>query len=377
MATISSESDSILKATPAQRAAASYGMRLCAALIVVLALGAGYREVVQGSSLVARDDNPRNVDAERAIDRDPILARDGTILAVSQDLNAGYPRPSFVRHYPHPDAAPVVGYYSLWHGVGGVERYADARLRGHVRLTDRLLHRTQIGGPFTITLDLQMQDHLATALSGTTGSGIILDWRSGEVLAMVSTPSYDPNTLNDNWDTLRARADAPLVNRATQGLYQPGTLLKWMYTQAAARGNQWRQPVEGWDATDQFNLGKPVEFELDNAAVAYPARATYSETIGQGVLRLTPLRVAVTAASLAAARIVTPTIRLGPQNASPPQILPVLTTGVDVFVPISHDKQVGWHVQIGSRTVTVLALELPNASTDQLRSVVSKLPSEP
>src|SRR5664279_4081844 len=104
--------------------------------------------VVVSDSLLARDDNPRNVEAERAILRGQIYDRGGAALArtlIAGTSPAG--KPVIQRVYPHPDTATAVGYYSLIHGVGGTEAAFDPQLRGDDRqdaLTaalDALFHR--------------------------------------------------------------------------------------------------------------------------------------------------------------------------------------------------------------------------------------------
>ena len=367
--------DYVFQVMPAQRSAARYGMLLCAILLAGLGLTAGYRNILQGDSLIVRDDNPRNVDAERAINRGAILSRDGTALAVStvQASNQPFVTPSYIRQYPNPDTAPVAGYYSIQHGVGGIEAYADTRLRGQSSPFASLLHPVQSGAAFTTTVDLNQQARLSRALTGTVGSGIILDWRSGEVLAMVSNPTYDPNTLDDNWDALRARADAPLINRATQGLYQPGALLQWLYSGAKDASSNPSQAVLNWDASDRFQLGKSVPFELENASVPYPVTATYTETLGQGTLRLTPLRVAVSAASLAVGAPVTPTLTYHPGHANLDSITPKVTSQVTVLAQISQKTHVGWYVKIDKTMVVVLALEMNQPSIETLNAVVQRL----
>jgi peptidoglycan glycosyltransferase len=359
--------DMVLRVTSTQRAASRYAALLCAALFTVLALGIGFRGVTQGQMLIAREDNPRNVDAERAIQRGPLLARDGTPLAYSVLQQSDAQLLTYARRYPHPEVAPVTGYYSLRYGVGGLEEYANSTLRGQLSFTDKLLHRPQAGMPFTTTLDLELQQTMSATLQGSIGSAMVLDWRTGEVLALVSVPTFDANTLDEHWDTLRTRADAPLVNRVTQGLYQPGALLSWM---AHHHPN-----AAEWSDKDMFSLGNPVPFELDNAAVPYPATTTYSETIGQGTLRVTPLRVATVAATLAAGHPVTPTLTAFPDNeirlANTVRGIPLqpLTT----FAQTGKDHYVGWHVEADAQHIWVIALEQHNTNPTRLNAIAAQV----
>lgn len=385
--------------SPAQHTATRRAMQLSAALIALVSAIAGYWGVARSSELTARSDNPRLVDAERAIRRGPILARDGTVLAYSAPLSNGAPArfdTPHARRYPYPETAPAVGYASWRHGTGGIETYADAILRGALTPLDRLLHRPQIGAAFTTTLDIALQQRLHRALAGSTrpagrGAGIIIDWQTGEVLALASAPSFDPNQLDEGWDSLRADARAPLLNRATQGLYQPGPLLQWLYcagagrrdcdsqTRAASSGSEDRA-LTMWDAGDRFNLGRPVPFELDNAHTPYPATGTYSETIGQGTLRVTPLRVATTVAGLMAGWPLTPTLQYHPrpltdaQRGGSPAF--VLDQPVIRFAQAGRSQYVGWLIMpvraADANAILVIALEQSHSRPAQLAAIAGQ-----
>lgn len=374
--TSKTSSDLVLRATSKQREATRYTVGILLALMLSAAVVLTWWSLIHASDLTARDDNPRKTDVERAIIRGNIVSRDGTILAYSQPVSTTgeYSPPVFERMYPYLFAAPVVGYYSLWHGVGGSEAVADKQLRGVSTLTDQLLHRSPVGQPYTTTIDIALQRKLSAIMSGTVGAAINMDWHSGAVLALYSTPSYDPATLDHDWDVLRTRDDAPLLNRVTHGLYQPGGLLAWLYT---TKLNQNRQTsgADAWDSTDRFELGKPVSFEFDNAAVPYPVTGSYSETIGQGTLRVTPLRIAVSAASLAANHGVTPHLTLY-EAESPRQPGDTLLAQYIGSAQSSAGRYVGWYVAIDENTVTVIALESPSAELNQLLWMVAQLRSK-
>ncbi|MGQ9904808.1 MAG: FtsW/RodA/SpoVE family cell cycle protein [Anaerolineae bacterium] len=374
----------VFRPSPAQHTATRRAMQLSAALVVVLSGAAGYWGVARSAELTARSDNPRLIDAERAIQRGPILARDGTVLARSEPIQ----RSVYARRYPRPAAAPVIGYASWRHGTGGIETYADPILRGSLTTLDRLLHRPQIGAAFTTTLDIALQERLHRALAAATmtqgsagGAGIIMDWQTGEVLALTSAPSFDPNRLDEDWDKLRADTQAPLLNRATQGLYQPGPLLQWLYSIAA--GSPLTNTTR-WDPLDRFDLGQPVPFELDNAYTAYPASGAYSETIGQGTLRITPLRVAATVAGLIAGRPVTPTLatKQGAPAHLPPHVggnvASALSQPVIHFAQAGRNQYVGWLIAritqksmsaSATEAVLVVALEQTDTSPGWLEEI--------
>ena len=176
-------------------------------------------------TVCARGDNARNVIAQQRIARGAILDRTGEPLAYSEPGATGV----MVRRYPHPEAASAVGYYSLTYGTAGIEAAHDAVLRGEdgradlEALLDELLHRPPAGSDVRATLDLGVQEAVVAALKGRMGAAVVLDAATGDVLALASLPTYDPNTLDAQWDALTAdRAASPLLNRATAGLYQPG-----------------------------------------------------------------------------------------------------------------------------------------------------------
>jgi len=367
--------DLALKVTPRQRLATRNAIGFALALIAMAAVATSYWGVFRAADLTNRSDNPRQVDQERAIARGSIVARDGTLLAYSE-LQAqanDFSPPVYVRRYPIASAAPLIGYYSLWHGVGGIEAYADTPLRGTTTPLNSLLHQSQVGMSITTTLDISAQTYVADVISGTIGAVVIMDWHTGEILVLASTPGYDPATLDADWDTLRNMADAPLLNRATQGLYQPGALLAWLY--ANERGLKQESSIEAlaWDPNDRFELGKPVTFELNNASAPYPPSGAYTETIGQGTLRVTPLRVAVTAARLAAGQVIVPTVTLvksSNQNRAGHSEMRAEYTGL---AQSSAGKTVGWYVGIDDQVVTVLTLEAQTDNAVLLNEMTARL----
>ncbi len=377
------------------RLAAGRAMRLSAALLAALALGTGYWSIVRGPELVARADNPRRVEAELATFRGAIYARDGVLLAYSSCVGALQPlarcdarrgSPSALRYerrYPLPEAAPAVGYYSQRYGVGGLEAFADAALRGSRTWLDDFLHRPRIGQAITTTLDAGWQRRAAAALrAGSTlsvahGAAIVMNWRTGEVLALTSAPTFDPNRLEQDWERLRATPDAPLVNRATQGLYQPGLLLRWLIEARAPMTDRavLNRPDEFMARLEPLNLHRPVPFELPNEARPLPATATYSETIGQGQLRVTPLRVAATLAELAAGRPVTPTLLSG-ASAAPagaPTVERSALRPFSGFAQIADNRFVGWRARIAGDLVLVLAIETPMRDEPALIRAIAAL----
>src|SRR5262249_12299505 len=203
------------------------------AAFFVVTISLVYWSVFASDTMLARDDNPRRVEAERALMRGAIYDRNGQILAKTTQVGVSASGMPIVRRdYPVPEAVTALGYYSLVHGVGGVEAAFDKQLRGDdLRdssqiVVGNMLHRQQVGSDLRLTRDDRLKSGLKKALGSQKGAVIVIDVPSGAVLAMVSTPSFAPNRLDQDYDALRHDPAAPLLNRVTQGLYQPGGALQ-------------------------------------------------------------------------------------------------------------------------------------------------------
>jgi peptidoglycan glycosyltransferase len=193
----------------------------------LVAAGLLYWQVVRAPDLLARADNPRLVQAELRLRRGRLLDRYGTVLAHSEvKPGPGALEDVVERRYPYGEAAHVVGYASLRYGTGGAEGAFDASLRGQPDFLGRLVHRPQSGQDVWLSLDLEAQRAADRALGTRRGAAVVMDARTGEVLALVSHPDYDPNTLEEDWDDLADDPEAPLLNRATQGVYPLGDLAR-------------------------------------------------------------------------------------------------------------------------------------------------------
>lgn len=233
--------------------------RLFAAVLIVfgvVALSAAYWAITGPTSILQREDNPRLVASEAAIRRGSIRDRDGVVLAESVVENS-----TVSRNYPYPETSSVVGYSSLRYGVGGAEAAFNAVLRGDdlaVDLSDQLvqdlLHRPQVGSDIRLTLDLAIQQAMLEAMGDQAGAAVVLSVPDGKLLGLVSTPTFDPNTLDEHWEQLAASPDKPFFNRALQGSYQPGSILQTPLMAAALVANQ---PL----TASTFDATAPVRLE--------------------------------------------------------------------------------------------------------------------
>ncbi|MEA2537920.1 MAG: penicillin-binding protein [Chloroflexota bacterium] len=232
-------------ATPIGRGVVRLGLVLLVAF-AILAGGAGYWQVVRSADLVGRPDDPLLIAAARNVVRGEIRDRDGHVLATSKRDKNREP----YRVYPSMAVAPVIGYASRQFGTAGLERAYDAQLSG-IRAADpvdELLSKfaTDRYRPqdLTLSLSLDLQKEAVRLLGKDRGAVVMLDPRNGEVLALASTPTYDAgaiaspdaDTAKAAFATVVADRDKPLLDRAIQGRYVPGSVFK-IVTSIAALGS--------------------------------------------------------------------------------------------------------------------------------------------
>ena len=119
----------------------------------------------------------------------------------------------------------------------------------------RTLLRSDTGYDVRLTVDAELSQTAYRALGEHRGAVVVMDAATGAVLAMVSTPSFDPSVTERAWDELSSRADSPLVNRAAQGLYPPGSTFKTLIADAALKTGV-TTPDEIFDCTGELAIGK-------------------------------------------------------------------------------------------------------------------------
>jgi peptidoglycan glycosyltransferase len=183
--------------------------------------------------------NPKNrrelLEAQK-IDRGAIRAGDGTVLARS----ARQPDGTYSRRYPQGGLfAHAVGYSYTRLGRAGLERFYDDELTGRQdalgTVFERLIGTDRRGDDVKTTLDPGAQRVALQQLAGRKGSVVALDPRTGAVKVLANEPAYDPNALRETarFEALNRDPNAPLLDRATQAGYPPGSTFK-VVTAAAA-----------------------------------------------------------------------------------------------------------------------------------------------
>ncbi len=217
-------------------------LRLYVVVLILFAVLVGFTSrwtVFEASALRDNPLNQRSLLQERKIKRGTIRSADGQVLARS----VKQPGDVYTRRYPTGDLfAHAIGYAFTTIGRAGFEESRNDLLTGRrtelVTALESILGRSNVGNDIRTTLDTKAQQEAVRALqdSGHKGALVAIDVKTGGVLVMASSPSYDPNGI-DNPAIFRRlnrdEANAPLVNRATQNGYPPGSTMK-VVTAAAA-----------------------------------------------------------------------------------------------------------------------------------------------
>jgi peptidoglycan glycosyltransferase len=225
---------------------------LMMAMFVLLLANDSYVQVVEGSTWANSPYNLRKLYDQFAVQRGLITASDGTTLASSQATNDQL---KYLREYPNgPLYAPVTGYYSVTSGAHGMEYAENSILNGtdnrlFVRqLSDLVTGGNPAGGGVETTIDPKVQaaGYNTMVQDGFTGAAVAIQPSTGQILGMVSVPSYDPNKLSSH-DTAAAQAayngyapnsiTSPLINQVVSQSYAPGSTFKLVVASAALSNN--------------------------------------------------------------------------------------------------------------------------------------------
>ncbi|MCC6383224.1 MAG: hypothetical protein IT304_12015 [Dehalococcoidia bacterium] len=307
------------------------------------------------TDLADKEGNPRVLAEFRDPNRGSILDREGNVLAESL--------PDGTRRYTDASVAHAVGYIDPRYGSQGAELAFNSYLSGQKAASWEQAFKTELlrdperGLDVRLTLDPAIQAAAAQALGDRSGAVVALDPKTGEVLAMISVPTYDPGSLEDNGEALLGDPSSPLLNRAAQGVYPPGSTFKTVTASSALEHHTITPettvtcpgeividgfPIScsnvpqgvgtypfraaftfsvnaifgqvgidlGWPAlietARKFGFGEPLDFTLETTPTQlYNDGADLSKALlastafGQGELLVTPLQMAVVAATIA------------------------------------------------------------------------------
>ena len=243
------------------------GVALVAALIVATT----YWQTWASAGLADRQDNEIQRVAQFSIKRGLIRASDGTILASNRIKKVGGQK-LYLRRYPQGGLfSHVVGYSTQSRARAGLESSMNDYLTGANRnldtvlktTLDRIRGATITGNDVWLSLKPGAQRLAMRELAGKCGSVVALDPRNGKVLVMASRPTYDPNLVEKDFariNNIRAtcRPAAPLLNRATDGLYTPGSTFKVVTASAALDSGRFTPSSRFYDPGYCIEYGQRV-----------------------------------------------------------------------------------------------------------------------
>ncbi len=193
---------------------------------VFLSLGLVYWQVVNADTMLDHPANRRAIFLEKRINRGGIYDRNGIVLAETKQTASGK-----VREYPQGEMfQPLLGYATVQYGSAGLEASkADMLLglndRSVLRKIQNLFDLERPGHDLILTLDSRLQEVGYKALEGKIGALVALDPRNGDVLALVSQPSFDGNKIEEDWEEIMNQAGSPLLNHAFSQ-FPPGSIMK-------------------------------------------------------------------------------------------------------------------------------------------------------
>jgi penicillin-binding protein A len=215
-----------------------------AILFVALLVNINLVQVTRAGSLANGPGNNRSTIKEYGKQRGPILA--GAAPVAVSVLTTGVLK--YQRTYPAgPMYVPATGFYSLVYGRTGIERVENAVLAGTdprfslQQLADLVAGRVTKGGSVQLTLDPRAQAAAWAGMKGKVGAVVAIEPTTGRILALVQSPSFDPNLLSNNdpnveqkaWTRYLADPQQPLLNRPLVELYPPGSTFKLVTLSAA------------------------------------------------------------------------------------------------------------------------------------------------
>jgi len=251
---------------------------------IFLSFGLVYWQVVKADDLLDNPDNRRAVYMEKRIIRGGIFDKNGIVLAQTKQTADGR-----VREYPQGDMfEPLLGYATVQYGSAGLEASEAENLLGMnertvLRKIQNIFDLERIGNDLILTLDSRLQAVAYEKLKGKTGSVVALDPRNGDVLALVSQPSFDGNKIQTDWGNIIQQKGSPMMNHAFSQ-FPPGSIMKVVTSAALFRA--------GLDTAELYNCsgstiinGQPIIEQSDKVhgwvnydlALAYSCNTYFAE----------------------------------------------------------------------------------------------------
>lgn len=232
-----------------------------------------YWSVFDAEALKEKEVNRRPLLEQQQIRRGRILAADGTVIAKSVNVGTKGER-AYVRRYPHGRLfGHPIGYSFVKYGDAEFERFHNEELVGEESefssILDQILGRKQEGNDIVTNIDSEAQRvAMADLEAAGFGAVVAIEPQTGEIKAMVSSAPYDPNRVPDEYSKLATNEiETPLLNRATQGQYPPGSTFKVV---TAAAG------LESGVITPETTIDAPGSLEVEGT----PLQNDFNEDFG-------------------------------------------------------------------------------------------------
>ncbi|MBF8983289.1 penicillin-binding protein A [Lutibacter sp. B2] len=207
-------------------------------LLGSLVLYLSYFEIFVVAKIQDNPYNKRQWMREEYVLRGSILDRNEKVLAssIKQDKQQ-------IRNYPFKNLySHVIGYSFKEYGKTAIEKNYNNQLLGIgnsplTKVKDKIMGSDNMGNNVVLTIDHTLQKNADELLRGKKGSIVLMNPKTGEIYAMVSKPDFDPNTMRDDWQDIIENKESPLINRATTGLYTPGSVFKMITATSVMENN--------------------------------------------------------------------------------------------------------------------------------------------
>lgn len=231
-----------------------------------------YFNLYLSENIVRDSSNPRIKLSEEDVLRGAIFDRNGKQIVYSKRTRDGQKR-----YYKDGEIfAHVVGYNSYIYGKTGIELLYNDALSGKTFYYDLLgsifrkfaqtFEGEKRGSNVALTIDYALQYRAYKLLGSDKGAIVVLNPKTGEILALVSKPSFDPESIDKNFKKYKNDVEGnPFLNRATQGFYPPGSTYK-IITAAAALKNIENIGNEKWLCTGKLKIGDYVLKDFNSEA---------------------------------------------------------------------------------------------------------------
>ncbi len=219
-----------------------------ALLFLALASYLLWFNMFRAQSVYTNPYNRRQWESEQKIKRGSIYSSEGELLAETEIEGDG----SRIRRYPRGRLySHVIGYSSQVYGKTQLEMTRDSDLigKGNIGLT---IGDIRPGNDLHLTILDYLQEYAYDQLDGRNGAIVAIEPTTGQILAMVSLPDFDPGSIEEDWEEIMEDPESPFLARATRGLYPPGSTYK-IVTSAAVYENG--MTTETFDDPGVFKQG--------------------------------------------------------------------------------------------------------------------------